>query len=46
MNALAEFETYGIISLVPVLVVIITAVVTKRAAETLILGTFLGGGIF
>lgn len=33
-------ETYGLISLIPVLVVIIAAVITKRAAESLILGTF------
>jgi Na+/H+ antiporter NhaC len=46
MNSLTGFETYGIISLVPVLVVIITAVVTKRAAESLILGTFVGAVIF
>ena len=43
---------YGIISLVPVLVVIITAVISKRALESLLLGTFVaaiivaGGGWF
>lgn len=33
-------ETYGIISLIPVLVVIVFAVITKRALESLVLGTF------
>ena len=34
--------TYGIISLLPVAVVIITAIITKRALEPLILGTIVG----
>lgn len=34
--------TYGIISLVPVIVVIVTAIITKRAVEPLILGTLVG----
>lgn len=34
--------TYGILSLIPVLVVIITAIITKRAVEPLILGTLVG----
>ena len=34
--------TYGLISLVPVLVVIITAIITKRAVEPLILGALVG----
>ncbi len=33
-------ETYGIISLLPVLVVIVTAIISKRALEALTLGTF------
>lgn len=33
-------ETYGIISLLPVAVVIVMAVITKRALESLLLGTF------
>lgn len=33
-------ESYGLISLLPVLVVIVAAVVTKRALESLVLGTF------
>ncbi|WP_167553186.1 Na+/H+ antiporter NhaC family protein [Evansella clarkii] len=33
-------ETYGIISLIPVAVVIIAAIITKKATESLILGTF------
>lgn len=33
-------DSYGLISLIPVLVVIIVAVVTKRALEALLLGTF------
>lgn len=33
---------YGLISLVPVLVVIVTAIITKRALEPLILGTLVG----
>lgn len=46
MEALSGVETYGIISLLPVLVVIVTAVITKRAMESLILGTFIGAIIF
>jgi Na+/H+ antiporter NhaC len=42
MEALGAIETYGIISLIPVAVVIITAVITKRALESLVLGTFVG----
>lgn len=34
--------TYGIISLLPVAVVIISAIITKRAVEPLILGTLVG----
>lgn len=33
-------ETYGLLSLIPVAVVIVTAVITKRALESLVLGTF------
>lgn len=33
-------ETYGLLSLIPVAVVIVTAVITKRALEALVLGTF------
>ena len=40
MEALAGIETYGIISLIPVAVVIITAIISKRALESLLLGTF------
>ncbi|MCB6992465.1 hypothetical protein LI177_03070 [bacterium 210820-DFI.6.37] len=35
-------ETYGLLSLIPVAVVIVAAIITKRAAEALILGTFAG----
>lgn len=42
MEALSSIETYGIISLIPVAVVIITAVISKRAMESLVLGTFVG----
>ena len=42
MEALGAIETYGIISLIPVAVVIITAVISKRAMESLVLGTFVG----
>lgn len=34
--------TYGMISLLPVIVVIVTAIITKRAVEPLILGTLVG----
>lgn len=34
--------TYGIISLLPVAVVIVTAIITKRAVEPLIVGTLVG----
>ncbi|WP_317855229.1 Na+/H+ antiporter NhaC family protein [Chakrabartyella piscis] len=34
--------TYGLISLLPVAVVIICAIITKRAAESLIIGTLVG----
>ncbi len=37
--------TYGLISLLPVAVVIITAIITKRAVEPLILGTLVGYAI-
>ncbi len=40
MEALGAVETYGMISLIPVAVVIITAIITKRALEALTLGTF------
>ena len=33
---------YGLLSLVPVLVVIVSAIITKRALEPLILGTLVG----
>ena len=39
-------ETLGFISLVPVLAVIIMAVITKKAAESLLVGTFVGAAIF
>ncbi|MBR0599450.1 Na+/H+ antiporter NhaC family protein [Sinanaerobacter chloroacetimidivorans] len=42
MEAVEAIETYGIISLIPVLVVIISAVISKRALESLVLGTFVG----
>lgn len=35
-------DTYGIISLVPVIVVIVTAIITKRTVEPLILGALVG----
>lgn len=35
-------STYGIISLLPVVVVIVSAIITKRALEPLILGTLVG----
>lgn len=35
-----SMEYYGIISLIPVAVVIVCAVITKRALESLVLGTF------
>lgn len=38
-------ETYGLVSLVPVIVVIVTAIITKRALESLVLGTFVGAFI-
>ena len=34
--------TYGALSLIPVIVVIATAIITKRAVEPLILGTLVG----
>ena len=34
--------TYGLISLLPVTVVIVTAIISKRALEPLILGTLVG----
>lgn len=46
MEALETIETYGIISLLPVAVVIVTAIITKRALESLVLGTFVGAIIF
>ena len=35
-------STYGIISLLPVLVTIVTAIITKRAVEPLICGALVG----
>lgn len=40
MDTLGAAETYGIISLIPVAIVIISAIITKRALESLVLGTF------
>lgn len=37
-----QTATYGVISLLPVLVVIVSAIITKRALEPLILGTLVG----
>ncbi len=42
MDAVTAVETYGIISLLPVVVVITSAIITKRALESLVLGTFVG----
>ena len=42
MEALGNIETYGIISLIPVAVVIVSAIISKRALESLVLGTFVG----
>lgn len=39
-------DTYGIISLLPVAVVIVTAIISKRAMESLLFGTFVGAIIF
>lgn len=39
-------ETMGAISLIPVTVVIIMAIITKKATESLIVGTFVGAAIF
>ena len=39
-------DTYGIISLIPVAVVIVTAILSKRAMESLVLGTFVAAIIF
>jgi Na+/H+ antiporter NhaC len=39
-------ETYGLISLLPILIVIVCAVITKRAAESLLLGTLCAAVIF
>ena len=38
-------ETLGWVSLIPVVVVIVMAVITKKAAESLIVGTFVGAAI-
>lgn len=38
-------ETLGWVSLIPVLVVIVMAIITKKAAESLIVGTFVGAAI-
>ena len=38
-------DSYGLISLLPVLVVIVAAIITKRALESLILGTFVAAVI-
>lgn len=42
METLGAIETYGAISLIPVAVVIVTAIISKRALESLVLGTFVG----
>lgn len=45
MESLGAIETYGIISLIPVAVVITSAVISKRALESLVLGTFVAAMI-
>jgi Na+/H+ antiporter NhaC len=45
MEALGSLESYGLVSLLPVLCVIVTAVVTRRAVEALIVGTLVGSAI-
>lgn len=45
MESLAAVETYGVISLIPVIVVIVSAIISKRALESLVLGTFVGAMI-
>lgn len=45
MDSLGAVETYGIISLIPVAVVITSAVISKRALESLVLGTFVAAMI-
>lgn len=42
MDVLSGADTYGILSLLPVAVVIIAAIISKRALESLVLGTFVG----
>jgi len=42
MDTLGTISTYGPISLIPVAVVIISAIISKRALESLLLGTFVG----
>lgn len=39
-------ETLGAVSLIPVAVVIVMALITKRATESLIVGTLVGAAIF
>lgn len=46
METIASAETYGIISLIPVLVVIVAAIISKRAMESLVLGTLVGAVIY
>ncbi len=41
-----QTATYGLISIVPVLVVIVTAIISRRALESLVLGTFVAAIIF
>jgi Na+/H+ antiporter NhaC len=45
LETLESFESYGLISLLPVACVIITAVITRRAVEALIVGTLIGSAI-
>lgn len=42
METINSIQTYGIVSLIPVLVVIVSAIISKRALESLVLGTFVG----
>jgi Na+/H+ antiporter NhaC len=45
METLESLQSYGLVSLLPVVCVIVTAVITRRAVEALLVGTLVGSVI-
>jgi Na+/H+ antiporter NhaC len=45
METLESLQSYGLVSLLPVACVIVTAVITRRAVESLLVGTLVGSAV-